>query len=138
MERVEKFATEKEWRRAYREINEFEQLLTDDGAILIKFYLHIDKDEQRVRLQARLDDPTKQWKFNPDDLKTRQKWDEYMAAYQELLEKCSTEWAPWHLIPANRKWVGRLAVAEIVAATLESLKLEYPKPTYDPKAIVIE
>lgn len=138
IERAEGLTPPAVWRKRYAQINAWEQELSASGTRIVKFYLHIDKEEQRARLQARLDDPTKQWKFNPDDLKTRAKWDDYMAAYQDALEKCSTEAAPWYLIPANRKWFARLAVAEIVAMTMESLKLNYPKPAFDPKAIVIE
>jgi PPK2 family polyphosphate:nucleotide phosphotransferase len=138
VERVENLTPAAVWRKRYAQINDWEQELTEAGTRVIKFFLHIDKDEQKVRLQARLDDPTKQWKFNPDDLKTRAKWDLYLAAYDDMLEKCSTEWAPWYVIPANRKWFRNLAVAEILIMVLESLKLQYPKPAYDPKAIVIE
>lgn len=138
IERVESLVPQKVWRNRYRQINDWERELTEEGTRIVKFYLHIDKDEQRARLQARLDDPTKQWKFNPDDLKTRAKWDLYMAAYDDALEKCSTEWAPWYVIPANRKWFRNLAVAEILVATMEQLRLRYAKPDFDPASMVIE
>ena len=116
------------WERHYDEINAFERLLVDTGTTVLKFFLHIDRDEQRQRLQARLDDPNKRWKFKMGDLETRAKWDDYIAAYEAALTRCSTPEAPWFIVPANHKWFRNMAVASIVADTLQDLKPRYPKP----------
>ena len=101
------------------------------------FFLSIDRDEQRERLQARLEDPTKQWKFRLGDLEERARWDDYIAAFDEALTRCSTDWAPWYVIPANRKWFRNLAVAEILGDVLEELDPRYP-PAEVPPGLVIE
>jgi PPK2 family polyphosphate:nucleotide phosphotransferase len=119
VERVEKFATEAEWKRAYREINEFERMLTDDGTILLKFYLHITKAEQLIRFNRRQADPYKHWKINDEDWRNREHWDEHNAAAEEMFERTSTEIAPWHVIPADYKWCARLRVVKTVAERVE-------------------
>ena len=116
------------WRKHYDEINAFERLLTDEGTTILKFFLLIDRDEQRERLQARVDDPTKRWKFRMSDLDTRAQWDDYLAAYDDMLERCSTEDAPWFVVPSNRKWFRNLAVAQILADALDQLKPAFPEP----------
>ena len=116
------------WRRHYDQINAFERLLVEEGTTILKFFLLIDRDEQRERLQTRVDDPKKRWKFRVSDLETRAKWDAYLAAYEEMLERCSTDDAPWFVVPSNRKWFRNLAVARIVADTLAGLKPAYPEP----------
>jgi PPK2 family polyphosphate:nucleotide phosphotransferase len=122
VERVEGFATEKEWRRAYQEINDFERLLTDDGAIVLKFYLHISKDEQLYRFKRREADPYKHWKINDEDWRNRKKWEEHNGAAEDMFEKTSTDIAPWHVIPANFKWFARVRVVRLIAEALESAK----------------
>lgn len=117
------------WKKRYDQINEFERMLSDEGTTILKFYLHISKEEQRQRLLERLDDPSKHWKFNPGDLETRVQWEEYMNAYEDLLEKTSTQWAPWFIIPADRKWFRDLLIARILVDKLESLDMKYPQPT---------
>jgi PPK2 family polyphosphate:nucleotide phosphotransferase len=117
------------WRRHYDEINAFERLLVEDGTTILKFFLLIDKDEQRVRLQDRIDNPRKRWKFRMGDLDTRKHWDDYIAAFEDALSKCSTEAAPWYVVPANHNWFRNLAVARIVAETLEDLDPKIPPPT---------
>lgn len=112
----------------YRHINAFEQLLSDNGTTILKFYLHISKDEQKQRLIERQQDPTKQWKFNPADLKTRKQWDDYMSAYSQAIAATSTEIAPWYVVPANSKLQRNLIVSTVICNTLESLKLTYPGP----------
>jgi len=112
----------------YRAINDFEQLLADNGTTILKFYLHISKDEQKQRLIERQQDPTKHWKFNPADLKTRAQWDDYMAAYSQAIAATSTAHAPWYVVPANSKLQRNLIVSTVICDTLESLKLTYPKP----------
>ncbi len=122
VERVEGFATEKEWRRGYQEINDFERLLTDDGAIILKFYLHISKEEQLYRFKRREADPYKHWKINDEDWRNRKKWDDHNSAAEDMFEKTSTEAAPWHVIPANFKWFARVRVVRLIADALESAK----------------
>ena len=116
----------------YEQINAFEKMLVENGTTILKFMLHISKEEQRERLQARLDDPSKRWKFRPDDLEDRLHWDEFTAAYETMLGRCSTEWAPWYVVPADRKWVRNAAIAAIVRQTLEAMNPHYPVPDWDP------
>lgn len=126
--RVEELLPEQRWQRRFDHINAFEQLLVDEGTTIVKVMLHISKDEQRRRLQARLDDPAKQWKFRQDDLRTRERWDDYQTAYADVLSRTSTEHAPWHVIPANKKWYRNWAVATILVAALDDLDLRWPEP----------
>jgi PPK2 family polyphosphate:nucleotide phosphotransferase len=138
IERVEELVPKGVWSNRYRQITEWERELSEEGTVILKFYLHIDKDEQRRRLQARLEDPTKLWKFNPEDLKTRARWDDYQRAYEDALARTSTAWAPWYVIPANRKWFRNLAIAEILTVALQNVNPQYPEPSFDPASIVIE
>ena len=124
--RVHGLVPEKRWRRRYEHIRSFEKMLTDEGVTVVKFFLAIDRDEQRARFQDRVDDPTKRWKFNPGDLAERARWGDYRAAFEEMLEETSTAYAPWYLVPANRNWLRNLAVGEILADTLDALKPVYP------------
>lgn len=110
----------------YDQINSFERHLTENGMTIVKFFLHISREEQKKRLQARLEDPSKRWKFSPGDLAERKYWDDYMSAYQIALERCSTERAPWFIVPADRKWYRNAVVARIVRLTLGALDLTYP------------
>jgi PPK2 family polyphosphate:nucleotide phosphotransferase len=136
--KVEKFAPAEAVERRYDEINNFERLLTGSGTRILKFMLHISKEEQASRLQERVDDPAKQWKFKPSDLATRAKWDEYMAAYEIAITRCSTDHAPWHIIPADRNWVRNAAVARITREALEDLDPQYPGPDgWDPKEVKV-
>ena len=125
--RVKKIADHKTIDERYSQINHFEKFLTENGTIVLKFFLHISKDEQKKRLQERLDDPDKNWKFQPSDLEDRKLWHEYMAAYEMMLSKCSSSWAPWHVIPSDHKWARNTAISEIVLATLEKMDPQYPK-----------
>jgi len=129
--RVHKLVPEKIWSRRYDRINAFEKLLTDHDTHVLKFFLHVSKEEQLKRFKARLDDPAKQWKISESDYQERVLWDDYMEAYEDALSHCSTEDAPWYIIPSNHKWFRNLAVARIVVGHLEALKLKYPKPTVD-------
>jgi PPK2 family polyphosphate:nucleotide phosphotransferase len=115
-----------EWERRYRQIREFEAMLSETGTTIIKCMLHISKDEQKARIQARIDDPTKHWKFDLSDLEARERWDGYQAAYQDLLAATSTEYAPWYVIPADSKSHRNVMVAELLVRCLESLNLEFP------------
>jgi polyphosphate kinase 2 (PPK2 family) len=126
--RVLGLVPERRWRPRYEQINAFEQLLAAEGTTILKFFLYIDRDEQRERFQARVADPEKRWKFRMGDLETRRRWDDYIAAYEEVLTRCSTPVAPWFIVPANRKWFRNLAVAQILADTLTNLDPRYPEP----------
>ena len=125
--RVHNLEPEEQWRRHYREIREWERMLTDEGVTILKFFLAIDKDEQRQRFQERVDDPTKRWKFHLADIEERKFWDDYRAAFEEMLAETSTDYAPWHLIPANHNWLRNLAVSEIVADAIDEIDPQYPE-----------
>ena len=124
--RVHKLVPEAVWRGRYKEINQFERTLTKAGITILKFFLHISKSEQRERMQARLDDPTKRWKFGDADLKERQLWNEYQGAYEDALTECNTDDAPWHVIPADRKWHRDLLVGGVLRETLEKMNPQFP------------
>jgi PPK2 family polyphosphate:nucleotide phosphotransferase len=117
------------WKQRFKDINAFERYLAQNGTAIVKFFLHVSKEEQRRRFLARLDEPQKNWKFSLSDAKEREHWDEYMAAYEDMLEHTSTDHAPWYVIPADHKWFMRMAVGDIVVSTLEKLKPEYPTIT---------
>lgn len=136
--RVHRLVPPEVWRRRYDHINAFERLLSDEGTRIVKFFLHISKDEQRKRLEARLENPRKNWKFNPADLAERKRWDDYMAAYADALSRTSSEQAPWYAVPADRKWQRNLIVASVLAETLEAMNPQYPQIDFDPKAIRVE
>ena len=126
------------WERRYAHINDFERLLADEGTAIVKVFLHISKAEQAERLQARLDDPTKHWKFNTGDLAERRQWDEYQDAYTDMLERTSQDQAPWYVVPADRKWYRDLVVSSILIQTLQSLDLRYPQNPDDLTKVVID
>lgn len=136
--RVHNLVPAEVWRKRYDQINAFEQMLSENGVTIVKFLLMISKDEQAKRFRERIDDKTKNWKFSEGDLKEREYWDQYMAAYDDMLEKCSTPWAPWHVIPANRKWFRNLAVAEILADKMDSMNLKFPEVVSDLSKIRFE
>ncbi|NLE46130.1 MAG: polyphosphate kinase 2 family protein [Chloroflexi bacterium] len=136
--RVHSLVPKEVWSRRYEHINNFERLLADEGTTILKFYLHIDADEQKERLQSRLDEPDKRWKFDPGDLKERALWPKYIKAYEDVLSKTSTPWAPWYIIPANRKWYRNLLVGKIIVETLKGLNMSYPEVSFDPAKITIE
>ena len=138
VERVHKIVSEEVYEKRYDEINEFETLLAQEGTSIVKFYLHIDSEEQKKRILERIRDPTKEWKFSSDDLSERRLWPEYMKAYEEVLTKTSTAEAPWYAVPANHRWFRDYLVATVVVELLESLKLRYPKLGRDLKSIKIE
>jgi PPK2 family polyphosphate:nucleotide phosphotransferase len=129
--RVHNLVPRELWSRRYERINAFEQGLIDNDTHILKFYLHISSEEQLSRFKARLDDPTKQWKISEADYEERRYWGDYMTAYEEALSRCSTEQAPWFIIPADHKWFRNLAVARVVVEHLEGLGLSYPKPRVD-------
>jgi PPK2 family polyphosphate:nucleotide phosphotransferase len=124
--RVKYLVPEEIWRRRYEQINAFERNLTLEGITVLKFFLHISKDEQKRRLQRRLDNPDKRWKFSSADIKERALWDAYQQAFEDALSRCSTEHAPWYIVPANKKWYRNLVVARTIADTLGAMDPQYP------------
>jgi PPK2 family polyphosphate:nucleotide phosphotransferase len=136
--RVRKLVPKSVWTKRYEQINAFESILFENNVKILKFYLHISRDEQKRRLQQRLEDPTKHWKVNPSDFEERARWDEYMDAYDDALTRCSTRWAPWHIIPADKKWFRNLAVSQIIVETMERLNLKFPKPMIDVSQIQLK
>lgn len=124
--RVHNLVPKAVWEKRYAHINEFERLLAEEGTTILKFYLHISKTEQAERFLARLDRPHKRWKFNPGDLKERDHWEDYKHAFEDMLSLTSTPWAPWYVIPSDRKWYRNLAVAEVVVQKLQSLNMQFP------------
>lgn len=135
--RVLGLVPEERWSRRYGHINAFEKMLADEGTTIVKFYLHISPEEQAERLQARLDDDTKNWKFNIGDLDHRKLWPEYMRAYEAVLSKTSMDHAPWYVVPANRKWYRNIVVAQTLVDTLESLQMDWPDAEDDLDGVVI-
>lgn len=126
------------WKRRYKEINDFERMLSEEGTLILKFFLNIGLDEQKERLKARLEDNTKQWKYNPGDLQERALWKEYMQAYEDVLNETTTDYAPWFVVPSDHKWFRDLVVANAIVQSLKQLKMEYPKPAFDVAAALQE
>ena len=135
--RVNKLVPKKVLEKRYDHINNFESLLADNGTHILKFYLHISKQEQKERLQARLDNADKNWKFSTGDLPVRQQWDAYMDAYEVAINRCNTAYAPWHIVPANHKWYRDLYIARTIVETLEDMKPKFPPPEPGLDEIVI-
>lgn len=133
--RVHDLVPKKVWSKRYRHINDFERMLSDSGTRIVKFFLHISKEEQRERFQDRLDDPNKHWKASEADFAERQYWDDYQKAFEVALQKCSTKHAPWYVIPADRKWYRNLAVAQVLVDTLEEMDPRFPEPALDASSI---
>ena len=134
---VHNLVGKKVWSKRYDQINDFERMLAEEGTTILKFFLHIDADEQKKRLQERLTNKAKQWKFNPADLEERKLWPEYLKAYEAVLQRTSTPWAPWYVVPANKKWYRNWVVASILVETLQGLNLQYPQVDFDPATIEI-
>jgi PPK2 family polyphosphate:nucleotide phosphotransferase len=124
--RVKQLVPKEVWGERYHLINEFEHMLTVNNITVLKFFLHISKDEQKRRLESRLENPDKRWKFSTNDLKERSLWDDYQAAYQDAINNCSTAYAPWYVVPANKKWYRNLIIARALADTLEAMNPQYP------------
>ncbi len=136
--RVHQIVEPKVWKERYDLINSFEKLLTASGTQIVKCFLHVSKEEQRERLQARLDHPTKLWKFNKGDLDERKLWDDYQRAYEDALTRCNTEHAPWHIIPADRKWNRNLIVSSLLRKTLEGMDPQFPEPEEGLAGVTVE
>jgi len=136
--RVHQLVPERVWKGRYAHINNFERTLVEEGTTLLKFYLHIDKAEQRRRLHDRLNEPDKRWKLRLQDLNERKLWPAYMKAYEDVLTQTSTEWAPWYIVPSNRKWYRNLVVGTVIVEALEKLNMRYPQPEEGLEGLVIE
>lgn len=136
--RVHKLVPKQVWSKRYDQINEFERTLALNGVTILKFFLHISKDEQKRRFEARLADRCKIWKASEADFTERRLWDDYIAAFEDALSKCAAPHAPWYVIPANKKWFRNLAISQIIVETLEGLKMKFPKSQIDPAKIVIK
>jgi PPK2 family polyphosphate:nucleotide phosphotransferase len=136
--RVHNYVPPEVWKKRFDQINQFERTLAENGTTILKFYLHIDLDEQKERLQARLDEPTKHWKFRLGDLEERKLWPDYMQAYEDVLSKTSTKYAPWYIVPANRKWYRDLVISSVLVDTLEGLKMKYPESEENLDGIVVK
>jgi PPK2 family polyphosphate:nucleotide phosphotransferase len=126
--RVHNLVPREVWRSRYEHINNFERLLADSGVSILKFYLHISKEEQKQRFLDRLQEPHKRWKFNPGDLAERELWEDYRQAFEDVFERCSTKTAPWYIVPANKKWYRNVAVSDVIVSTMERWNMRYPEP----------
>jgi polyphosphate kinase 2 (PPK2 family) len=135
--RVHELVPGRVWKARYRQINQFERHLTENGVTILKFYLHISKAEQARRLRERIADKTKNWKFADGDLAERKRWGDYMKAYEDAINECGTEWAPWHVVPADKKWARDAVVARAMVEALESLDLRFPKPKTDLSKLIV-
>ena len=136
--RTENLVPKNVWGARFEQINQFERLLTETGTTILKFYLHISRKEQAERFQARLDDPQKNWKFSLDDLEKRKKWDDYMVAFEDVLNRCTTDWAPWYVIPADQKWYRNLAIVRVIVNTIRELDPKFPKTKIDLGSLRVE
>ena len=136
--RVQELVPRDVWSSRYEHIKHFEHELSENGTRIMKFFLHIGKDEQKKRLEARLEDPVKNWKFDPSDLEQRKRWDQYQQAYEDAIARCNPDHAPWYIIPANKKWFRNLAISSIVVETLEKLDMRPPKPKFDLSQFTVE
>jgi len=126
--RVHNLVPREVWSKRFDHINNFERMLADEGVTILKFFLHISKEEQKQRLQARLDEGEKHWKFNVEDLAERKLWDDYMNAFEDALEKTSTKWGPWYVVPSDRKWFRNWVISDTIVRALKEMNLKFPKP----------
>jgi PPK2 family polyphosphate:nucleotide phosphotransferase len=136
--RVHDLVPKRVWEPRFDQINQFERLLAESGTTILKFFLHIDKDEQKKRLEARLEDKNKRWKFRKGDLAERKRWNDYVEAYEDVLTKCSTDWASWYVVPSNAKWYRNLVIATVVVEALERLDPRYPEPEEDLDGVTVK
>lgn len=136
--RVHNLVPKDVWERRYEQINRFEKILHENNVRILKFFLHISRDEQKARFMRRINDPDRQWKISPADFQERKYWDEYTRAYEDVLTRCSTHHAPWYVIPANKKWFRNLAVSHVVVEELESLDMKFPPPVVDVRKLKIK
>jgi len=136
--RVHNLVPREVWRRRYRQINDFEQMLTDNGTTILKFFLHISKEEQKRRFAARIGDSSRNWKLSLPDFEERKHWDNYTEAYEDALRKCSTDYAPWYVVPSDKKWFRNHVIAELIVSALDNMRLKYPPPSVDISKVVLE
>jgi PPK2 family polyphosphate:nucleotide phosphotransferase len=136
--RVHKLVPKDIWSARYEQINNFEKILSENNVTILKFFLYISKDEQKKRFEQRLVNPEKNWKFSVADLEDRKYWDDYMSAYEDAINRCSTPHAPWYIIPANKKWFRNLAVSQVMLETMEDMKMAFPKPPLDPSTLEVK
>jgi len=136
--RVHNLVPKKQWNKRYRHLRDFEQMLSDEGTIVRKFFLHISKDEQKERLEERLQNPKKHWKFEHGDIDERKLWDDYQAAYEEAIGNTSTDDAPWYIVPSDRKWYRNLVISHVLIETLDSFGMQYPEPSQGLENIEID
>jgi PPK2 family polyphosphate:nucleotide phosphotransferase len=125
--RVHKLAEKNEWKKRFRQINDFERMLVEEGTVVLKFFLHISKEEQKRRFEDRLKDPSKNWKFKKEDLKERIYWNQYSDAFEDMLENCSKDYAPWFIVPSDKKWFRDHLISQVIVDRMEKLSLKYPK-----------
>lgn len=135
--RVHDIVPKKVWKQRYDQINQFEELLVENGTAILKFFLYISKDEQKKRFEERLENPSKHWKFSLDDVEKRKYWDDYIEAFEDAITKCHTEHAPWHIVPANHKWYRNYVITQAIIDTLKNMNLKYPEPAEDYSGVVI-
>ncbi len=136
--RVQNLVPESVWKKRFKHIVDFEEMLADEGTLIYKCFLNISNEEQRKRLQARIDNPDKHWKIDPNDFKDRELWDKYIEAYEDVLSKTSKEFAPWYIIPSNKKWYRDLIISTILEKELSKIKMSFPKPKQDYTGLIIK
>jgi PPK2 family polyphosphate:nucleotide phosphotransferase len=136
--RVHKLVEKAVWKPRFQQINNFERMLTENGVTILKFFLHISREEQKERLESRLVQPSKRWKISEADAAERKYWNAYMRAYEDVLSRCSTPWAPWFVIPSNKKWFRNLAVSSVIVEALDEMDMKYPEPAADLSKIAID
>lgn len=136
--RVQNLKSKEIWEKRFQHIVNFEKLLYDEGTHIFKFYLHISNDEQKKRLQERVDNPDKHWKIEPNDFKDRERWNDYLNAYNDVINQTSRKWSPWYIIPANKKWYRDLIISNILVRELSNLNMSYPKPKHDYTGIIVK
>jgi PPK2 family polyphosphate:nucleotide phosphotransferase len=136
--RVHNLVPKQVWSARYEQINNFEKMLSENNTTILKFFLYISKDEQKKRFEERILDPKKNWKFSLADVEERKYWDDYIKAFEDAINRCTTEHAPWYIVPANKKWFRNLAVSQVIVETMEDMKMRFPKPTADLSKIEFE
>jgi PPK2 family polyphosphate:nucleotide phosphotransferase len=138
IERVHNLVPKEVWKKRYGQINAFEEMLSENRVHILKFFLHISKDEQKRRIEARIHNKAKNWKMNLDDIKEREHWDDYQVAFADAIGKCSTSYAPWYIVPANKKWFRNVVISQVIVDCLKSLDMQLPKGEFDPNEVVVK
>jgi PPK2 family polyphosphate:nucleotide phosphotransferase len=138
VERVHNLVPQDVWKKRYGQINSFEEMLSANRVHILKFFLHISKDEQKRRIESRIHDKSKNWKMSMSDIKERERWDNYQAAFAEAISKCSTSYAPWYIVPANKKWFRNVLISQVIVNCLRGLNMQLPKGEFDPDQVVVK